>query len=186
MLPSHVKDDNKPDSDSALVSRIAAGEQAAFEQLMRRYNRTLYRTARSILKDDTEAEDALQEAYMLAYRSLTKFRGDAKLSTWLTRIVVNEAIARRRKTTRMAEIIRLDGDMERGQQGSETTMDDSQIEQPEAAAMRASLTGNENRRTPRSISHGVCAAGAGRDDRGGSQRGSRHPGSNGAHTSLPR
>jgi RNA polymerase sigma factor (sigma-70 family) len=74
---------------------------------MRRFNRPLYRTARSILKDDTEAEDVLQEAYLLAYRGIKSFRGDVKLLTWLTRIVVNEAIARSRKTARQAEVIQL-------------------------------------------------------------------------------
>ena len=80
--------------DAALARAIATGNIAAFEQLMRRYNRTLFRTARAILKDDGEAEDALQEAYLLAYRSIDRFRGDARLSTWLIRIVANEALAR--------------------------------------------------------------------------------------------
>ncbi|TMG74962.1 MAG: sigma-70 family RNA polymerase sigma factor, partial [Betaproteobacteria bacterium] len=80
------------DSDPALVSRAAAGDARAFEALMRRYNRTLFRTARAILRDDAEAEDALQEAYLQAYRSLGSFRAEAKLSTWLARIVANEAL----------------------------------------------------------------------------------------------
>ena len=64
-----------PDAD--LAARIAAGDRLALEHLMRRHNQTLYRTARSILKDDAEAEDAVQEAYVLAYRAMDKFRGDA-------------------------------------------------------------------------------------------------------------
>jgi RNA polymerase sigma-70 factor, ECF subfamily len=91
--------------DPELIERILSGDKSAFEQLMRRYNRALYRTARSILKDDTEAEDALQDAYLLAYRGLGKFRGESSLSTWLTRIVVNESIAHSRKTARTAKII---------------------------------------------------------------------------------
>ncbi len=77
----------------------------AFEALMRQYNRTLFRTARAILRDDAEAEDALQEAYLQAYKSIGAFRAEAKLSTWLARIVVNEALMRLRKQTRRAEIV---------------------------------------------------------------------------------
>jgi len=74
---------------------------------MRRHNRMLFRTARAILRDDAEAEDALQEAYIQAYRSLGTFRGDAQLSTWLARIVANEALQRLRKQSRRAEIVPL-------------------------------------------------------------------------------
>src|SRR5207249_5728535 len=88
-------------TDPELARRISTGDRHAFELLMRRHNQKLYRTARSILKDDAEAEDAVQEAYLLAYRGMSGFRGDAKLSTWLVRIVVNEAIGRDRKSTRL-------------------------------------------------------------------------------------
>ena len=98
---------------------------AAFEQLMRRHNRALYRTARSIVKDDAEAEDVLQEAYLLAFRAMADFRGEASMSTWLTRIVINEAIGRTRR--RSAEIIPLD---------VEDTMDERQ-ERPEQALLRS-------------------------------------------------
>ena len=92
-------------SDSALIAQAAAGDARAFEALMRRYNRMLFRTARAILRDDAEAEDALQEAYLQAYRSLATFRAEAKLSTWLARIVANEALMRLRKHTRRADIV---------------------------------------------------------------------------------
>jgi RNA polymerase sigma-70 factor (ECF subfamily) len=94
---------------------------------MRRHNRALFRTARSIVKDDAEAEDVLQEAYILAFRGMDKFRGESSMSTWLTRIVINEAIARSRKRNRLAEIIQLDG---------EAAMDE-QNEQPEQALLRS-------------------------------------------------
>ena len=77
---------------------------------MRRYNRRLYRVARSVLRDDAEAEDALQDAYLQAYRALPAFRGEAALGTWLTRIVVNAALMRQRKTGRLAEVIELGAD----------------------------------------------------------------------------
>ena len=94
-------------SDGELVRRIARGETAAFEAIMRRYNRTLFRTARAILRDDAEAEDALQEAYLQAYQAIGGYRAEAKLSTWLARIVANEALARLRKRARRAEIVPL-------------------------------------------------------------------------------
>src|SRR5258708_15167835 len=93
--------------DAELAARAAQGEQVAFERIMRRHNRTLFRTARAILRDDAEAEDSLQEAYMQAYGAMGSFRGDAKLSTWLARIVANEALMRLRKRTRRSEIVPL-------------------------------------------------------------------------------
>lgn len=98
---------SEPDVD--LARRTARGDTRAFEQLMRRYNRTLFRTARAILRDDALAEDAVQEAYIRAYRAMGEFRGDAKLSTWLVRIVANEALARRRKDARRAEVMPMYG-----------------------------------------------------------------------------
>jgi RNA polymerase sigma-70 factor (ECF subfamily) len=77
----------------------------AFTQLMRRHNRTLFRTARAILRDDAAAEDALQEAWLRAYHAIDAFRGEAKLSTWLVRIVINEALARRRKDQRHVPVV---------------------------------------------------------------------------------
>ncbi len=94
--------------DAALARRVAGGDHAAFEMLMRRYNRRLYRTARGILRDDAEAEDALQEGYLHAYAAIGNFRGEAQLATWLTRIVANEALMRLRKRTRRAEVVPLD------------------------------------------------------------------------------
>ena len=124
-------------SDQEHVTCIAAGDHRAFEQLMRRYNRVLFRTARSIVKDDTEAEDVLQDAYLQAYRSMGTFRHESSLSTWLTRIVINASIARTRKTARRAEIIELvaPADDEYETAAGEQ-MGNSPIEQPEQAAMR--------------------------------------------------
>lgn len=85
-----------PDPDAALVSSILAGDAHALERLMRQHNRRLFRVARSILRDDAEAEDVLQEGYVRAYGALAGFRGDSRLSTWLTRIVVNQALERKR------------------------------------------------------------------------------------------
>ncbi|HEX6691437.1 MAG TPA: RNA polymerase sigma factor [Burkholderiales bacterium] len=102
---AHRKDDLSSDLD--LVSRIRLGDMPAMETLMRRHNRALFRTARAILLDDAEAEDAVQEAYLHAYHALGSFRGEAKLSTWLVRIAANEALMRRRRRVRQGEVIPL-------------------------------------------------------------------------------
>ena len=124
-------------SDPELAQRIASGDKDAFELLMRRHNQILYRTARSILKDDAEAEDAVQEAWLLAYRAIGNFRGDAKLSTWLVRIVINEAISRRRKRSRGAEVIQLNGETQEDREAAEENVNQTLPEQPEHAARRA-------------------------------------------------
>ena len=126
-------------SDVEIAQRIAGGDRDALRQLMKRYNQTLYRTARSILKDDAEAEDAVQEAYIQAYRAMDGFRGDAKLSTWLVRIVVNESIGRARKRARRAEVIQLNGSMEQYEDLAEAPMSETSSEQPENAMVRAEM-----------------------------------------------
>jgi RNA polymerase sigma-70 factor (ECF subfamily) len=93
--------------DPMKTASIRAADGAAFEALMRQHNRMLFRTARAILHDDAEAEDALQDAYVLAYQAMGKFRGEAKVSTWLARIVANEALQRLRKSKRRDTIVPL-------------------------------------------------------------------------------
>jgi len=95
-------------SDADVADMIAAGNQNGFPTLIRRFNQLLYRTARSIVKDDFDAEDVVQNAYVLAYRDIGNFRGESKLSTWLVRIVINEALACLRKRARSAHVINLD------------------------------------------------------------------------------
>lgn len=93
--------DSLPDpdgsGDAALLARLAGGDHSAFEPVMRRHNQRLFRVARAILGDDAEAEDALQDAYLDAYRHAGGFRGDAQVATWLTKIVVNRSLMRLRK-----------------------------------------------------------------------------------------
>jgi RNA polymerase sigma factor (sigma-70 family) len=93
------------EDERVIAAAIAAGDRAAFEHLMRRYNRRLYRLARATLRDRTEAEDALQDAYICAYRSIGQFRGDASLATWLSRLVLNECLARMRRTARRQNVV---------------------------------------------------------------------------------
>jgi len=118
-------------TDDALAHAVGAGDEAALRELLRRHNQRLFRTARAILRDDAEAEDAVQEAYLKAIRAIGTFRGDAKLSTWLTRIVANEALGRLRKRNR-AEVLPLEGDVE-----PTPSVDTPEPETPELAAMRS-------------------------------------------------
>jgi RNA polymerase sigma-70 factor (ECF subfamily) len=83
--------------DQALVALVRSGQREAFRHIMQRCNQRLFRVARAVIGEDSEAEDVLQESYMRAYRKLDSFRGDASLSTWLTTIVLNEARGRLRK-----------------------------------------------------------------------------------------
>jgi RNA polymerase sigma-70 factor (ECF subfamily) len=112
-------------------------DSAEFEALMRRHNRMLFRTARAILHDDAEAEDALQEAYLKAYGAMGSFRGEAKVSTWLARIVANEALQRLRKRNRRGAIIPLHSSdaIEELQEIPEESMSNG----PEGAAARAEM-----------------------------------------------
>ena len=85
-----------PRDETALVARARQGDAAAVRLLIRQHNQRLYRIARSIVRDDGEAEDVLQEAYARAFTNLAAFRGEARLGTWLARIVMNEALGRLR------------------------------------------------------------------------------------------
>ncbi|MDQ0585961.1 RNA polymerase sigma factor [Variovorax paradoxus] len=135
-------------SDRELVKRAAQGDAPAFECIMRRHNQLLFRTARSILKSDEETEDALQESYLRAWRAIGSFRDDAQLSTWLVRIVINEALGRLRR--RGAQVIPLDGTAAPGSNDeSESTAADDPDRQPERLAMREELRGLMERRIDR-------------------------------------
>lgn len=95
-------------SDADLIARVVAGEADAFVALMQRYNRTLYRAARSITGDDGEAEDVVQEAWTRAYAHIAEFRGDARIATWLVRITLNEALGRKRRARPTMEMDDID------------------------------------------------------------------------------
>jgi RNA polymerase sigma-70 factor, ECF subfamily len=90
--------------DSDLLRSAREGDGAAFETLIRRHDRFLYRVARSVLLDDYEAEDVVQETFIKAFKRLGDFRGEARLSTWLTRIALNEALARKRRRRNTVEL----------------------------------------------------------------------------------
>lgn len=124
--------------DAALARRVLAGERGAFELLMRRHNRRLYRLARAMLRDAAEAEDALQDAYLAAYQSLAGFRGEASLATWLSRVVANQCLARLRRQARRDNILPMVplGDPEEQERAP---MRDASPETPERALGRTEL-----------------------------------------------
>ena len=123
-------------SDTELARHIGSGEPRAFELAMRRNNQLLYRTARSILRDDTDAEDCVQEAYLQAFRAIETFRGEAKLSTWLTRIVINQALERMRKRKKEDGDVSLENVIDIDSHLAIAGGERFQPEQPEALAMR--------------------------------------------------
>src|SRR4051812_1803057 len=88
-------------ADEEIVARVCAGEGPLFELLMRRHNRKVFRAARAIVRRDSEAEDVMQDAYVRAFAHLAEFKGEARFSTWLTRIAVHEALARVRRERRL-------------------------------------------------------------------------------------
>lgn len=91
--------------DRDIIARVVAGDHAAFEVLVRRYNQRLYRAARAITRSDADAEDVLQQAWLGVFRNLSQFRGDAAFATWATRIAVHEAIALTRKRPVIADVV---------------------------------------------------------------------------------
>lgn len=87
--------------DAELLASLRQGQAGAYERLMRRYNRLLFRSARGIVHDDAEAQDAVQEAYLRAFTALDTFRGQSTLATWLVRIVINQALQQQRRLGRL-------------------------------------------------------------------------------------
>ena len=94
-----------PETDTELIGRALRGEQSAFEAIMRRHNRLLFRCARGVVDDDAEAQDVVQEAYLRAFASLHAFRADAALGTWLARIAINAALDAQRRRGRSVPLL---------------------------------------------------------------------------------
>lgn len=104
METTEILEKSKALTDVEIVDRVRAGDLALYEVIMRRYNQRLYRVARAILHDDSEAEDVMQEAYVRAYTHLDQFAGRSAFSTWLTRIAVHEALSRLRSRNRHPQV----------------------------------------------------------------------------------
>ncbi len=124
--------------EAALVTRALARDPVALAQIMRLNNRRLYRAAWGILRDEQEAEDAVQDCYLKAFAALPNFRGEAALSTWLTRIAINEALMRRRKRQAQAASVGNVIPLRPDELPAAEPAEDPALS-PEAAAMRAQL-----------------------------------------------
>jgi RNA polymerase sigma-70 factor (ECF subfamily) len=120
-------------TDQEIVERVKTGDTALYEIIMRRYNQRLYRVARAILRDDAEAEDVMQDAYVRAFQHLDQFAGRAPFSAWLTRIAVHEALGRLRLRDRHPQLDDAAHDGEFSMNIVETSPD------PEQSASRAEL-----------------------------------------------
>jgi RNA polymerase sigma-70 factor (ECF subfamily) len=117
-----------------------ARDPDSFRALMRAHNQALFRTARAILRNDEEAEEAVQEAWMQAYKGLATFRGEAKISTWLIRIAANEALQRLRKRKRSAEVIPMSIDDAPDESAMrESTADETPGAAPDVQALRGEV-----------------------------------------------
>jgi RNA polymerase sigma-70 factor, ECF subfamily len=127
-----------PSTDAEVAARIARRDYAAFEALMRVHNGRLFRVARSILRDDSQAEDAVQDAYLNAYRRMGEFRGESAMATWLTRIVINQALMRLRRQKRDRVVVPFE-ERGAGPDAAGTDVADERSESPPDAAFRAEV-----------------------------------------------
>jgi RNA polymerase sigma-70 factor, ECF subfamily len=124
--------------EADLIARALARDPVAVADVMRRHNRRLYRAAWGILRDEQEAEDAVQDCYLKAFAALPTFRGDAALSTWLTRIAINEALMRRRK--RQSQLAAIGNVVPlRPEESPTVEVADDPALSPEAIAMRTQM-----------------------------------------------
>lgn len=128
---------SKTTPEAELISRAADGDGVAFEAIMRRHNQLLFRTARSIVHNDAEAEDVVQDAYLRAWRALGNYRAESKLSTWLVRITTNEALGRLRRKS--AQIIPLEAAMTSHESEAQTALNDEPERSPEQSMMRVQM-----------------------------------------------
>jgi RNA polymerase sigma-70 factor, ECF subfamily len=125
-------------TDQEVVDRVRAGDTALYEIIMRRYNQRLYRVTYAILRDDAEAEDVVQDAYVRAYQHLDQFAGYAPFSTWLTRIAVHEALRRLQLRKRSQQFEEVEHDEDSFMNGPETTIAETSLD-PEQRASNAEL-----------------------------------------------
>jgi len=125
--------EQQPLTDSEVVERVRVGERGLYELLMRRYNQRLYRVVRSVVRDDAEAEDVLQDTWVRTDEHLAQFEGRASFATWVTRIAYYEALARVRKGKRWTPVEDEAGEI------LPAVEREKQVETPEAEAMRGEL-----------------------------------------------
>lgn len=124
-------------TDEEIVARILNGEQHLYEQLMRKFNTQLYRISMSIVNDDKEAEDIMQTAYINAYRQLANFRQQSSFNTWLTRILINESLLRKKRKQHMEKVL---SESKPQTQQSHTPLDDLMNKELKTILEKAVLT----------------------------------------------
>ena len=164
-------------SDEDVVARVRAGDHRFFEVIMRRHNQRIYRAVRSITGSDEEAEDVMQDAYVRAYEHLDQFEGRARFATWLTRIAVYEALARRRRDTRHVDIEDVLPTLAARGHGPEQKATDREL----AAVLEEAIDD-----LTAALSPGVRAARGGRAEHGGDGPVSRHSGGDGEDAAASR
>jgi RNA polymerase sigma-70 factor (ECF subfamily) len=126
--------------DRAIADRVAHGDHRAFEALMRLHNGKLFRIARATLGDDADAEDALQDAYLDAYRHIGEFRGEAALGTWLSRIVINRSLMRLRSRRRHSNVLPMSGGgSSEERDGVEVEVEDTVAASPQEVTLRGEV-----------------------------------------------
>lgn len=138
MKPLQAETPGPDIDDASLAARVLAGDTAAFELVMRRHNRRLYRVARAMLRDAADAEDALQDAYLSAFQAMGNFRGEASLATWLSRVVVNQCLGRLRRQARRDNIVPIVS-MGAAEEQEQAAMPSEDSETPDQALVRAEL-----------------------------------------------
>ena len=158
---------------------------------MRRYNSKLFRVARAIVKDDAEAEDALQDTYLEAYRRIGSFRGESQLVTWLTRIVINQALMRLRRQKRDRVVVPFSGGRGASPKHADIGLRNGRCPHRIAprrddASRGAADAGAANRRATRGVSHGFRDARSRGSERRGDCGVSLDPRGDGAHQAVPR
>lgn len=124
-------------AEAELIARATHGDGAAFEAIMRRHNQLLFRTARSIVRNDADAEDVVQESYLRAWRALGTYRAESKLSTWLVRITTNEALGRLRRKS--AQVIPLEAAMMSSEPETLAALTEEPERGPEQAVQRSQM-----------------------------------------------
>jgi RNA polymerase sigma-70 factor (ECF subfamily) len=144
--------------EAELITRAAHGDSTAFEAIMRRHNQLLFRTARSIVRNDAEAEDVTQEAWMRAWRALGNYRAESKLSTWLVRIATNEALGRLRRKS--AQVIPLEAAMMSSEPETQAALTDEPVRGPEQSVQRSQMRKliEAHRPAARGVPHRLHAA----------------------------
>ena len=172
-----VAGENEQHPDVALVERVRGGDVSAYDTLVRKYERQIFRIAQHITQNREDAEDVMQDAFLKAYEKLDQFQGNSKFYTWLVRIAVNESLMRLRKR-RTGKMVSIDEDLETEEGSVPRDLADwaPDPEQNYNQAELAEILRKTIQGLPQGFPRGVCAARCGRtfDRRDGGDAGLEH------------